>query len=51
MKSFYTEIVEWLAQKLLVAGAHRARKMLETFEAEQAVKALPAPRLPEIELH
>jgi len=51
MKNYLRELNEWLAQRLIVRATQRAIEMIEDGDREQAPKALPAPRLPEIELH
>jgi len=51
MKNYVKELTEWLAQRLIARATQRAIEMIEDGDREQAPKALPAPRLPEIELH
>jgi len=52
MKGYLRDIVEWLAQRLIIQASTRAIEMLDDAQGrEQAPKALAAPRYPEIELH
>jgi hypothetical protein len=52
MKGYLRDIVEWLAQRLIIQASTRAIEMLDDAQVcEQPPKALAAPRYPEIELH
>jgi hypothetical protein len=52
MKPYLKDVIEWLAQKLIVQASTRAVEMMDEAAGRDAVpKALPAPRIPEIELH
>lgn len=52
MKSYLKDVVEWIAQKLIVQASVRAVEMIEDASGrEQAPKALPAPRLPQVEVN
>jgi hypothetical protein len=51
MRNYLKDMIEWMAQRLIVRATARAIEMLEDGEKEQAPKALPAPRLPQIELN
>jgi hypothetical protein len=52
MKSYLKDTIEWIAQKLIVAASSRAVEMIsDASERDEVPKALPAPRLPQIELH
>jgi hypothetical protein len=52
MKGYLKDVVEWLAQKLIIQAANRSVEMLEEMDGKGTTpKQLPAPRIPEIELH
>lgn len=52
MKSYLKDTIEWIAQRLIAAAIPRVIEMIEDAGGkDQAPKQLPAPRLPEIELH
>jgi len=52
MKGYIKDIVEWLAQRLLIQAGTRAIEMLDDAGGRDTTpKALPAPKMPEIEVH
>ena len=52
MKNYLKDTIEWLAQRLVALAVPRAMEILEeAHKREDARKALPAPRLHELELH
>ncbi len=53
MKNYLKDTIEWIAQRLVAAAIPRAVEMIEEAggRESQMMKALPAPKLPEIELH
>lgn len=51
MKTYLKDVIEWIAQKLIIQASARAIEMIEDAQGRDAPKALPAPRRPEIELH
>ena len=52
MKAYLKDTIEWIAQRLIALAVPRVIEIIEEAASrEQAPKALPAPRLPEIELH
>lgn len=52
MKTYLKDLIEWIAQKLIIQASARAIEMIEDAQGKDATpKALPAPRMPEIELH
>lgn len=54
MKNFLQDGVDWLAQRLITLALPRAAEMIDEAMAPKkgnAPKALPAPSLPQIELH
>lgn len=51
MKNYMKDFVEWLAQRLIIKATVRAAEMVDDYDRDPAPKALPAPRMPEIEVH
>lgn len=51
MKPYLRDVIEWLAQKLIIQASTRAIEMVEEAGGRDAPKALSAPKMPEIELH
>lgn len=52
MKPYLKDVIEWLAQKLIIQASTRAIEMIEEAGGRDTTpKALAAPKMPEIELH
>lgn len=52
MKSYLKDVIEWLAQRLIIQASTRAVEMIEDASGKDTTpKALAAPKMPEIELH
>jgi hypothetical protein len=51
MRNYLNDLIEWMAQRIIVRATGRAIEMIEERLANDAPKQLPAPRLPEIEYH
>lgn len=48
MKRYLQELVDWMAERLLARAAMRAVEIVETATRGEDVRALPAPKLPQI---
>lgn len=51
MKGYLKDVIEWLAQRLIIQASTRAIEMLDETGRDTTPKALAAPKMPEIELH